>query len=174
MRKGILVSLLFVSSLMAEVATILPYIGTIEYENDATASAKKDGNIIGMYTSVGDLSYLVALDYAHTDLAYKDSNISNLEQDDVTITYAKYYEYFMVKGGFHYINTNDTDLGDANVFIGAVGGYHWDGYDKYSYGVEGYYSNYQDGHDENNLAEEINIIQLTPYFAFSKVITVSG
>ena len=79
----------------------------------------------------------------------------------------------MVKGGIHHINTTDTDLGDANVFIGAIGGYHWRGYDKHNYGLEGYYSTYKDGKDENSVAKKIDIIQFTPYYRFSKAININ-
>ena len=41
MRKVILGSLVVVSSLFSDVVTVLPYTGDIDYDNDATKSAKK-------------------------------------------------------------------------------------------------------------------------------------
>jgi hypothetical protein len=173
MKKIILGSLLAVSSVMSDVVTLLPYMVNINYDNDINKSAKKDGVINGIYTSVGDLNYLIEFNYSLTDIKYKDITIRDLKQDDFTVTYAKYYRYYMLKGGIHHINTTDIDLGDANILIGAVGGYHWKGYDKYSYGLEGYYSNYKNGYDENDILKSINVIQVTPYYIFSKAININ-
>ncbi len=173
MKRIILGSLVVASSLIGDTVTLLPYTGMIDYDSDATKSAKKDGTINGIYASVGNLSYLLEVDYTATDIKYKDANTANLKQDDFTVTYAKYYKDYMLKGGIHHISTTDTDLGDANILIGAIGGYHWNGYDKYSYGLEGYYSNYKDGHDENEIAKDIEIMQFTPYYSFSKAININ-
>lgn len=168
MKKIILSSLVIASGLLAsDVSTILPYVATINYDN--TDKSTKDRGILGgIYISNGNLDYLTEFNYSHTDISYKDSNLTNLKQDDFTLTFAKYYKAFIVKGGIHYVSTTDTDLGDGTVIIGEFGGYSWRGYDKYSYGLEGYYSYYKDGFDENDIAKKIGIIQFTPYYRFSK------
>ena len=162
MKKIILGSLVIVSC-FADVTTVLPYVATINYDSSVNKSAKDKGMVSGVYASKGNMYYLVELDYAHTDISYKDSNESNLIQDDFTITYSKYYLKHMVKGGIHHISTSDTDLGDGDVLMAAVSGYHWKGYDKYSYGVEGYYSYYKD----------VSITQITPNFSYSKAININ-
>jgi len=173
MKKIIVGSLLFVATLLAEDSiTVVPYYGNIEYKSDAT-SLKDDGQILGTYFSMGNLGYLVELDYANTEIKYKDARSEELKQNDITLTYAKYEKSIMFKGGIHHIDTTDTDLGDGEVIIGQVGGYRWKGYDKHSYGVEGYYSIYADGHDENEILKEIEVIQLTPYYQYSKAINLN-
>jgi hypothetical protein len=173
MKKTILGSLLVTSALMADVTTVLPYIANIKYDTDIKKSAKHDGEIKGFYSSIGNLGYLVEVDYSTTNIKYKDLATSNLKQNDLTVAYAKYYPSYMIKGGIHRVSTTDTDLGDTNVFIGAISGYEWIGYDKYEFGVEGYYSRYKDGHDENGIAKNINISQITPFYKFSQAINVN-
>ena len=173
MKKIIVGSLILVGSLLAKDSiTVVPYYGTINYKNDVT-SLKDDGQILGTYFSMGNLGYLVELDYANTKIKYKDVLIEDLKQDDVTLTYAKYNKSVMFKGGIHYIDTTDSDLGDGEIIIGQVGGYLWKGYNKHSYGVEGYYSIYSDGHDENGIEKNIDVIQLTPYYQYSKAININ-
>ena len=172
MKKVIAGSLVLLSSLFAEdTITVLPYYGSITYEGDAT-SLKDDGTILGTYFSMGNLGYLVELDYSNTKIKYKDPLIADLKQDDVTLTYASYGKAIMFKGGIHYINTTDTDLGDGEVLIGQVGGYHWNGYNKHSYGLEAYYSIYKNGHDDDGVEKNIQVMQLTPYYQYSQAINV--
>ncbi len=173
MKKIILGSFVLVCSVYGDIVTILPYTANIDYDSVATKSSKKEGTIIGVYTSIGNLNYLLEFDYVATNIKYKDANTTNLKQDDITLTYSKYYKSFMLKGGIHHINTTDKDLCDANVIIGAIGGYQWSNYDKYSYGLESYYSQYKDGHDENEIANKINIFQITPYYSYSKAININ-
>jgi len=168
MKKIILGSLLIASSMFAEVITVLPYAGQIDYDNSNTKSVKDKGTLLGFHASVGTLKYLLEADYSHISTEYKDSTLDDLSQDDITVAYSKYYDNFMFRIGDHYINTNDTQLGDGNVIIASLGGYNWDGYDKYSYGIEGYYSLYSDGHDESYTKTTINILQFTPYVSFYK------
>jgi len=168
MKKIILGTALAVSSMFAEVVTVLPYGGIIDYDSDSSKSIKDKATLLGFHASVGTLKYLLEADYSHIATEYKDSTIDDLSQDDITLAYGKYYDNFMFRIGDHYINTNDKELGDGNIIITAIGGYNYDGYDKYSYGVEGYYSTYSDGHDEKYNKHSINILQFTPYLSFYK------
>ena len=173
MKKVILGSLVLLSSLFAEdTITALPYYGTINYKGD-TSTLKDDGTIMGTYFSMGNLGYLVELDYTNTNISYKNPAIDNLKQDDITLTYASYAENLMFKSGMHYVSTTDVDLGDGEVLIGQLGGYHWNGYDKHSYGLEGYYSIYPDGHDENGVKKSIQVMQFTPYYQYSQAINLN-
>jgi len=171
--KIFLGSLVAVSSLFAEVTTFLPYGANINYTNDGTKSAKKDGTISGLYFSYGNLSYLLELDASHTNIKYKDSTTSDLKQNDFTFAYSGYYPTWKYKIGFHYIDTTDNDLRDGDVLITEIGGYQSYGYDKFSYGLEGYYSYYKDGTDENGVRKKIKIYQGTPYMGFSKAIDIN-
>jgi len=173
-KKIILGSMIAASSLFADVATILPYVASIDYTDNAAESAKKDGTIGGIYYSYGNLSYLFELDYSHTNINYKDSTKSDLKQDDFTVTYSGYYPTWMYKVGVHHVDTTDTDLGDGDVLVTALGGYQTYGYDKFTYGLEGYYSNYSDAYDEDGVQKKINIYQLTPYIGYSKAIDINS
>ena len=173
MKKVILGSILAVSSMFAEVVSVLPYAGLIDYDNSSSKSSKDKAALLGMHATVGTLEYLLEFDYSHLATEYKDSSLEDLKQNDITLAYGKYYDNFMFRIGDHYVNTNDDILGDGNVVIASLGGYTWDDYDKYSYGVEVFYSLYSDGRDENDPAtsnKTINILQFTPYFSFYKYI----
>jgi len=174
MKKIILGTALVASALMAEVVTLTPYGGTIDYGNDATKSFKDKATLLGAHMSIGTLGYLVEADYSHIKTKYIDPTIPNLQQDDITLAYSKYYTNAMFKVGAHYINTNDKQLDDGIIGIIALGGYKYFGYDKLSYGLEGYYSYYKNGHDENYLrVKKINIFQETPYISYYKSINTN-
>lgn len=174
MKRAFLGSLFVASSLFSDVSTVLPYFGTIVYDDGATKSTKDQAEILGVHATSGNLSYLLEFDFSNINTNYKDKNTKNLNQNDISFVYAKYYKNFMFKIGDHYISTNDDQLGNGNVVITSLGGYKWIGYDKYSYGIDGYYSYYHKGHDEDYLVEKpINIIQVTPYFSFYKAINLN-
>jgi hypothetical protein len=171
MKKIVLASALASSLAFGDVVTILPYGGMIDYDSSDNKSAKDKSTLLGAHASMGNMEYLLEFDYAHLNTEYKDSDVDDLDQDDITLAYGKYFEDFMFRIGLHYINTNDDILDDGTTLITALGGYTWDGYDKYSYGVEGYYSRYSDGQDENDALsadKTINIVQFTPYLSFYK------
>ena len=171
--KIILGSLLITTSLLADITSIIPYGAKITYDSNSAKSSKYEGTIGGVYISHGNLGYLVELDISTTDITYKDNEIAKLKQYDYTISYSKYFPKYFLKGGLHHISTTDTNLGDGNTLIMAIGGYNWRGYDKYSYGIEGFYTQYKNGHDENNVAKTIKITQLSPNFIFSKAININ-
>lgn len=167
MKKIVLSALVASSALMAEVITVLPYAGTVHYDKDNAKSVKNTATVVGGYASVGNLNYLLEMDYTHFDSQYKDPTLSDLKQDDITLAYSRYFENFMVKIGDHYISSSDAQLGNGNTIMTAVEGYQWSGYNKLSVGLEGYYSRFAKGHDENYLTEKsISITQLTPYVSW--------
>ncbi|MDQ7044428.1 MAG: hypothetical protein Q9M32_00745 [Sulfurimonas sp.] len=167
MKKIVVASVLAAGCLFGDtVTTVVPYIASVSYDNDSAKSAKDDSRMYGMHASVGNLDYLFELDYAKFTTNYKNSAIEDLDQDDIFVAYSKYYKNWMFKVGDHYVSTNDPLLNNGNVVMASIGGYTFDGADKYSYGIEGYYSRYSDGQDENNVRKSISIIQFTPYVSF--------
>jgi hypothetical protein len=181
MKKLILGLSLFVGSLMADVTTILPYIGQVTYDSDSQKSAKNRANLYGVHASHGDLSYLVEADISHLSTLYKntdftqlsksnkkfqDVNSTQIAQTDISLSYAKYYTNFMFKIGDHYISSSDVELGDGNVLMASTAAYTYLGANKVTAGVEGYFSHYSKGHDENYTAKPISIFQVTPFVSF--------
>lgn len=172
-NKLLLGAALMTSTLLADVTTILPYVATIKYSNDSAKSIKDSGTVGGVYFSHGNLDYLVELDYAKTDIKYKDGLYDNLKQDDITAAYSRYFESFFVKLGLHHTSTTDPTLGNGDTLIATLGGYTWDNADKYSYTIESYYSRYKNGFDELNVAKKITLFQLTPSVTVSKAIDIN-
>jgi hypothetical protein len=173
-KHKLLWSTLFIgSTLMADVTTLLPYAANIQYDSEVTKSLKDKGTIAGLYFSHGNLDYLFELDYAKTDISYKNSATSNLVQDDITIAYSRFTENYFMKFGLHHINTTDTDLGNGNTYMLSLGEFSWDGYDKSSYTLEAFYSVYNDGFDQNGIAKKISLLQICPSMTFSNVIDVN-
>lgn len=181
MKKVILGLLLLAGSVMADVTTILPYVGQITYDSDSQKSAKNRANLFGVHASRGDLNYLVELDVSQINTLYKnadftqlskgnkkfqDINSTQLRQNDITLSYSKYYTNIMFKLGDHYISSNDEELGDGNVLMASTAVYTYIGANKVTAGVEGYFSHYGKGHDENYTAKPISIYQVTPFVSF--------
>ena len=165
-------SSLVATSLFGEVTTILPYYAQLDYATNG--SIKDKGSITGAYMSYGNLNYLVDLDVAYTNISYKNPALfSDLKQTDITSTIAWYFPKYMLKLGLHNTSTTDTDLGDGTTLISAIEGYKYYGYDKFTYGLEGYWTRYGSGHDENNIEKTINIYQATPYIGYSKAINLN-
>jgi len=172
-NKVLLSTLLLTGTLFAEVTTLLPYAAKLNYDSSPTKSTKDNGTIAGMYFSYGNLDYLFELDYAKTNIKYKNTAASDLSQDDITVAYSLYAEKYFFKLGLHHVNTTDVDLGDGNTVILTFGENRWDGYDKYSYAIETFYSTYKDGFDDLNVAKSIGILQVSPSFTFSKAINLN-
>ena len=165
-------SFLAATSLFGDVSTLLPYYAHLAYDKDSTANTKDKGDIGGIYFSYGNLSYLFDIDIAHTKIKYKNSVNDDLKQTDFTITYSSYFPKYMLKMGYHRVNTTDDDLGEGDIFIIGMGGYEFIKYDKFSYGIEGYFSKYAYGHDDNDIRKKIKIYQLSPYIGYSKAIDI--
>lgn len=158
------------ASLIADVKTLIPYAGQINYDSDGMKSSKNKADFYGAYASIGNLGYLIEADVSHMDTTYKDANLTKLNQNEITLTFAKYYTNFMLKIGDHYVSTNDKQLGDGNILMLAAAGYTDLGSNKITAGIEGYYSHYNQGHDENYTAKPITIFQITPYLSFYSAI----
>ena len=199
MKKIIFALAFSVISLFAEVTTVVPFIGVMSYDKDSDKSIKDSTTFGGIYSSIGTLDYLAEFNYVYMGTTYKaDEDLDDLVQHDITLTYAKYFKNIMFKIGAHYTTTNEEYLGNGIVAITSVGGYKFIGYDKFSYGVEGYYSFYNNRIDESVILEDtqleapsrasyggggsgsggissqdlvlMGIIQITPYFTYFKSI----
>ena len=177
MKKLILAGLSIASIAMADVKTVIPYGGYIEY--DSSRSSKDNSKFGGIYTSVGNLSYLFELAYSYIDTKYKNSTQENLRQHDITMKYGKYYKDFTWNIGLHFINNNEKesyrDLGDGYVAIFGIDRYKWYGYDKLTYGVDVYFSRYADAHNDKSSANTttIDLWQFTPQIIYSKAINLN-
>ena len=164
-------TLLLTSSLFGDVVTVTPYMGGLSYDSSDTKTYKKSGVFYGAYANIGNLNYLAEAAYTKTEIKYKNPAYNKLNQDEFTLAYAYYWESITLRGGAHYINTNDPILGNGIVGFASIGGYTSSGYNRYNYGLEGYYSYYKDGRDEKNVKKSIGITQLTPYFSAYNVLS---
>ena len=164
MKKLLLATALVAFTLNAEVVSLLPYGGSLSYDTDNAKSIKDTATLYGAHATVGTLKYLVEVDYLKTDITYKDTTLGELNQDDISFAYGRYFENFILRAGVHYINTNDPLLGNGYVGFATIGGYNYVGYDKYTYGIEAYYSSY-----DNN----VSLTQFTPYFTAYKAININ-
>lgn len=173
MKKLILSISVLTSALLADVSTVLPYAGSINYGSNNNKSVKDKANLYGFHYSIGNLSYLLDFDYSHIKTKYKNSATPDLKQDDVVLTYSKFYPTFMYKLGLHTINTTDKQLDNGWTIITGIGGYKFYGYNKLTYGIDGYYSSYKDGHDENYVAKKVKISQVTPYISYYKALSLN-
>jgi len=175
MKKTVISATLIASSLLAEVVTILPYAATLSYTTDSAKSIKDSSTLYGVHTSVGTLSYLLEFDYAKFQTNYKDPTFEKLNQDDISIAYGKYFTNFMIRGGAHYINSNDVFLGDGYSVFVTLGGYNYFGYNKLDYGVDGYYTSFSQGRDELNtdVVKPVSIIQISPYLSYYKALNIN-
>ncbi len=182
MKKIILGLVVSLISLFADVARVVPYVGNISYSDNVNESYKESSSLLGVYANVGNLSYLLEGSYGYIDTTYKkasqtglETEIPNLTQHDISLAYSSYYANFMFKLGGHYIATNDLILDDGVVAIVSLGGYNYVDYDKYSYGLNFYYSYYNKGRNENSditdASSQIGIIQYSPYFSYFKSIS---
>ena len=178
MKKLIFSALAASAIASADVATVLPYYGTINYDNATEKSLKDSSKFGGVYTSVGNLGYLLEFAYNYLDTTYKESiGIPHLKQHDLTLVYSKYYEKYMFKGGIHYINNNEDvtfrDLGSGFTGILGVGAYTFTEKSKITYGLDLYYSRYRSAHDETSIANTttISLWQFTPYFEYGTTIS---
>ena len=164
-------SLILTLTLQAEVITITPFAGFIDYSDDAKESIKSHSYLGGFYSSIGTLEYLGELAYSYVDTTYKESlALENLKQHDVTLSYGAYDLDGMYKVGLHYTYTNDLILNDGITAIASLGGYHFFGYSKLSYGVQGYYSLYPKGRDEtqayNTPFKAVSVLQSSVYLSY--------
>ncbi len=174
MKKIVSTTLLAGGLLFADVSTVAPFVGTVNYDSASNKSLKDKATFGGIYTSVGNLDYLLEFQYSYLDISYKNVyNFSDLKQHDITLVYGKYYLDYMYKIGGHYISNNEPsnfkDLGGGFMAILGIAGYQWYGYDKFTYGMDGYFSFYNSAHDEKTLTQNTNIriSQFTPFLSYT-------
>jgi len=178
--KKIIFSIIFLASnIVADIVSVVPYVGYVSYDKDRNKSLKNSSTLGGIYTNIGNLSYIAEFNYAYINTEYKTEVTDiNLNQHDFTFNYASYKTNYMYKVGIHYTYTNDIILNDGVVAIISLGGYQYSGYDKYRYGVDGFYSFYLKGRSENDAYDvrstPISVIQLSPYFSFFKSISINA
>jgi len=164
MKKIVLLSIVLISSLLAEVTTIVPYSVYLDY---GSKSAKDSGTINGVYFSTGDLNYLTEISYSSTNISYRNSNISDLVQNEATFIYHKYTKKYATKIGFHANSTTDTDLQNGLTMIVGISSWKYYGYyKKLSYGVDYYNSYYANGQDLDQNATKVTVNQITPYVSY--------
>jgi len=179
MKKIILASVIATSALMADVKTVTPYVGTINYDSSSAKSIKDNAKLAGFYSSVGNLDYLLEFAYGYTKINYKDGTIQDLKQHDITLKYGKFYKSFAWNAGLHYINNNESgtikDLADGYTAILGLEGYKWFGYNKLTYGVDTYYSYYRHAFNDTSRASEtkVGVLQISPKIMHSKAISIN-
>jgi hypothetical protein len=173
MIRVLLTIFFYISTVSAEVITLLPYSAFIDYTSDNQASLKDKSILYGAHISVGTLSYLLALDYSHLTTDYKDKTADKLNQDDFTLSYATYSKTKMLKFTGHYIDTSDVELGNAFIATISVEKYRYFNYDKLRYGCDTSLSLYQNGHNELYEEKPIFIPQVTPYISYYKAININ-
>jgi hypothetical protein len=173
MKKIIFASIFSITTIFADVITVLPYRGIVNYGNDSTKSVKDRASLYGIHANIGNLSYLFEADYSHIVTQYKDKKLMDLTQDDLTLTYAKYSKKGMFKYGAHLISTTDNELGNGIVGILTLEDYRFFGYDKVEYGLNSFYSFYKKGHNEEYEPSAISIFQVSPYMTLYKAINLN-
>ncbi len=152
MKRAWVLSFAAAAALAAESGTtVIPFAGYLGY---GTQSAKESGYFAGAYVSTrlgeGDLAF----QYAYTDISYRDGS-DDLVQNDVTVAYGgNYSENLYLKGGIHYIDTDDlyTDGG-----VTLFGGAEYFGYKPYTFGADLYYTNY------SSFDPSLDVWQISPY-----------
>jgi len=179
MKKIILASAITASALMADVKTITPYVGTINYNSSSAKSIKDKAKLAGIYTSIGNLGYLLEFSYGYTNINYKNSTIADLKQHDITLKYGKFYKNYAWNAGLHYIKNSETgairDLSGGYTAIFGLEGYEWFGYNKLSYGIDTYYSYYNHAFSDITRASEtkVGLLQFSPKVMYSKVVNIN-
>jgi len=122
-----------------------------------SSKIKDKGYSTGIYGYVGvGLKHSIEFDFERTKIDYKDG--STLNQNDITAIYTFYPAYgFKIKGGFHYIISDDKLTDKGKVFI--LGAEKYSIY-RWNAGIEGTVSLYQD------YSPELTVYQISPYGGF--------
>ena len=131
--------------------TIMPYSAYVKYSD----SIKDKAYVVGFYSSIYSFPNKFELGLENIDVQY-NNGIKDLDQNDITAVYTRYFgKNYFVKGGVHYINSDDkpTDEGIVGVF-----GVNYYKYLKYNLGLDVYYSKYK-----NYQPKELKVLQLRPY-----------
>lgn len=150
-KRVLLISLMAALSLAAsEIGTVTPFAGYVGYGD---SSVKDNGFYGGVYMSRKDMHQQFDLQYSHLKLDYKDDT-PTLGQNDFTFVYSNFStQNYIVKGGVHYIDSDDYLTDGGLVFFGGVRYYEKISFDI---GIDAYYSNY------GNFSPALNVWQLAP------------
>ncbi|WP_456404477.1 hypothetical protein [Hydrogenimonas sp.] len=151
MKRTVLWPLLATAVLAAEPQSmVIPFAGYLGY---GSQSAKESGLMGGLYGVVSRDGQSLELQYAYTDIAYRDG-VDDLIQNDFTAIYAKQLDRGMLlRAGVHYIDSDDayTD-GGTTLLLGL----HRSAWGDYDAGAELYYTNYP------NFDSPLSVWQVTP------------
>ena len=135
--------------------TAMPYSAYINYAN----SAKKDAYVVGLYSSFYNFPNKLEIGVENIGIHY-NNGLKDLDQNDLTAVYTRFIaKNYYVKGGIHYINSDDklTDEGLVGIF-----GVNYYKYLKYNLGLDVYYSKYK-----NYAPKELKVLQVRPYAGFN-------
>ncbi len=155
--KKISLSFILLSSLALakSVVTLMPYTSYIDY----SSSVKNKANVVGIYSSYYNYPNKIELGLENINIEYKTGQ-PDLDQNDITLLYTRYFKkHFFLKGGVHYIKSDDkpTDHG----LIGILG-FNYYQYLKYNAGIDLYYSRYK-----HYQPKELKVLQVRPYIGFN-------
>jgi len=166
-------------SLWGEDIVITPYYGMVKYDNAASKSLKDTAQYIGIagvFQNKIDKSEIYLL-YNHSSIEYKNSTYKSISQHNFLLKYKQEIDDIKFQIGFHYVNSDEAlsyvDLGTGYVGIIGLEKYFGSDEDRFSLGIDIYYSAYLNAHDETTLAYNrmVDIFQLSPYLAYSKKFT---
>ena len=166
--------------MFADVVSVTPMIGKIQYDDSLSKSLKNDASLLGLRTKITNKSYIFDIAYSYSDIKYKESqNIDDLNQHDLSLIYISKNSKYALKIGGHYINNNESDtykdLGTGYIGIAGLEAYQSFNQVKFTYGVEAYYSVYPTAHSDKSTAYTllIDVVQFTPYLKYSLVLNQS-
>ncbi|WP_457593816.1 hypothetical protein [Hydrogenimonas sp.] len=151
MKRMILLPLLAGAVGAAEpTVSLLPFAGYLGY---GSQSAKESGLFAGLYGYIGKESQSLELQYAYTDISYRDG-VDDLIQSDLTALYSKKIgERTRLKAGIHYIDSDDTFTDGGTTLILGADHRTEGGYDT---GIGLYYTRY------GNFNPSLAVWQVTP------------
>jgi len=156
MKKTLLVLLSASSIAMAKTAiSAMPYSAYINY----TSQTKDKAYVVGLYSSFYSFPNKLEVGLENISIKYKNG-APDLDQNDFTAVYTRYIaKNYFVKGGLHYINSDDAPTNHGIVGILGVNYYK---YLKYNLGLDVYYSKYKDYKPKS-----LKVLQLRPYVGFN-------
>jgi len=156
MKKTLLI-LLGVSSIAMSktVVSAMPYSAYIDY----TSPTKDKAYVVGLYSSFYNFPNKLEVGLENITIKYKNGT-PDLDQNDLTAIYTRYIaKNYFVKGGLHYVNSDDKLTNHGIIGILGVNYYK---YLKYNLGLDVYYSDYKD-----YTLKSLKVLQLRPYVGFN-------
>ncbi|NOQ30082.1 MAG: hypothetical protein GQ570_03055 [Helicobacteraceae bacterium] len=114
LKKLSLVSLL-TASLLADITTVVPYAGLLNYSSE---SIRDNGYFSGLYASNASWTNKFEIGAEYTTFQYKNRAITPLVQRDFTIAYTRYFtEKYNLKGAYHLISSSDDATDGGNIYL---------------------------------------------------------